>query len=404
MYSTSFKGLPMRQWCWFFCLVGNICSGRPLEIEVSAPSAILMNADTGSVLFEKDAHTPSYPASITKIATALFALDHKKAPLDRPVTISHESLKTKPAKGREYPSHWLETDGTKMGLMKGETVSFETLLYGLMLVSGNDAANAIAESLSDTIPGFVEEMNAYLRSLGCKNTQFRNPHGLHHPEHYTTAYDICLATKKALTIPKFKEIVSTLFYTKPKTNKQPATELRQFNPLLKPGRFYYPNAIGVKTGYTSAAKNTLVAAAEHEGRTLIAVVLGCEKREERYNDVRHLFDAAFAEEKKRRRLIASDHLFTRQVEGAKLSLQAALGKEFFIEFFPAEEPICKAFIHWDIPTLPIKKDQRVGEVRLIDQEGKILKKEDLLAVSELSPKFFFGLKQKFLRRWNSFSH
>ncbi len=213
---------------------------RPLDLEVHASSAILMNAETGAILYEKQAHVPSFPASTTKIATALFILDAKKPSLDQMVTVSSEALKLKPVgKEKDSPSYWDEVDGSKMGLVRGEILSYDTLLHGLMLVSGNDAANTMAESLCGSIPIFLEEMNQYLRNLGCKNTQFRNAHGLHHPEHFTTAYDICLIAKKAIQIPKFREIVSKTSYLKPKTNKQKETELRQFNQLLRPGKYYY---------------------------------------------------------------------------------------------------------------------------------------------------------------------
>src|SRR5690606_37302020 len=120
--------------------------------------------------------------------------------------------KIKPTKGdlSGIPSYWDEWDGTKMGIKIGEQFSMETLLYGLMMLSGNDAANVLAETVSGTIPRFLEELNEYMRSLGCHSTFFNNPHGLHHQEHCTTAYDLALITRRALQHPKFCEIVSTL--------------------------------------------------------------------------------------------------------------------------------------------------------------------------------------------------
>ncbi len=378
-----------------------ICSlfGESLEIEVNARSAILMNAETGAILYEKHAHIPAFPASITKIATALFILDHKKPALDQVVTVSGESLKMKSVKvpRDSQPSYWQEIDGTRMGLLKGEILSFENLMYGLMMVSGNDAANVLAESVSGTIPTFMDEINQYIKGLGCLNTQFRNPHGLHHPEHFTTAYDICLITKKALQIPQFRDIVSTISYSKPKTNKQPQTEIKQHNPLLKPGKHFYSKAIGVKTGYHSNAQNTLVAAAEHDGRTLIAVLLGCEKRTGRYEDAVRLFEMAFAEKKERRRLVGPENLFTKEIPGSKSSLNAAPFREVAIEFFPAEEPVCKAFVYWDVPPLPIRKGQRVGEIRIHDQDGRVLQKGDLVAKEEVKATLLFVLQDAFHR-------
>lgn len=382
-------------WCLCFTLP---LAAKQLELEVNARSAILMNANSGAVLYEKHAHVPAYPASTTKIATALFVLD-KGTDLERMVTVSGECLKGRPAKDRDHlPPYWLDSDGTMMGLKRGETLSLETLLHGLMLISGNDAANVIAESMAGSIPQFMNQLNEYLQSLGCQNTQFRNPHGLTHPDHWTTAYDMALMTKRALQIPKFRKVVSTLTYTKPQTNKQPSSELRLYNALMKPkSRYYYPKAIGVKTGHTNAAQDTLVAAAEHEGRTLIAVMLGCEKQGARYEDAKRLFETAFAEQKATRRLIGPEHIFSKEVPGSKCPLKATLTKPLAIEYFPSEEPKCKAALHWKVESLPIRKGQKVGEVHIQDEENQLLQKEDLVAAEEVKGTFFFVLKQKIFR-------
>jgi D-alanyl-D-alanine carboxypeptidase (penicillin-binding protein 5/6) len=357
-----------------------------------------MNADTGAVLFEKHPHVPSYPASTTKVATALFVLDHKQPSLEQMVTVSAEAVRIKPVKSQgEYPSYWGEVDGTKMGLLKGEIISFDALLHGLMLVSGNDAANAIAETVSGTVPNFIDELNRYVRSIGCMNTQFQNPHGLHHPEHFSTAYDLCLIAKRALQIPKFREIVSKISYLKPKTNKQPASELRQFNALVKPGKHFYPRAIGVKTGFHSAAMNALVAAAEHDGRTLIAVLLGCPKRNDRYEDAVRLFETAFGEEKETRTFFGPEKRFSREVTGAKTPLHAGLRGDLSISYFPAEEPSCKAFVQWDMLDLPIRKGQKVGEVQIRSEEGTLIQSGPLFAQEEVKGKFLFVLKENISR-------
>lgn len=269
---------------------------KPIDLEVEAKGAILMNADTGAVLYEKQAHARFSPASTTKIATTLFALEQRDLALDRMATVSGECLKGRPLKDRDHP-YWLDSDGTMLGIKRGEVLSFDTLLHGMMLVSGNDAANVVAETLGGNIPTFVERMNTYIQGLGCLNTQFRNPHGLTHPEHFSSAYDMALITRRALQISKFREIVSTLSFIKPKSNKQPEREIKLTNPLLKPNsRYYYPKAIGVKTGYTLDAQDTLVAAAEQDGRTLIAVLLGSKKKSgARFTDAKKLFEAAFSE-------------------------------------------------------------------------------------------------------------
>lgn len=395
--STRSKGfISMRLW-WAVCIVASFAlTAKPLDVEVNGRSAILMNADTGAILFEKHAHLPTFPASTTKIATALYVLD-KGEKLDRSAIVSAESLKGRPLTNREHlPPYWLDSDGSMMGLKRGETLTLETLLYGLMLVSGNDAANVIAEAVGGSVPAFMGMVNEYLQSIGCQNTQFSNPHGLTHSAHYSTAYDMALITQRALHFPKFRKMVSTLTYMKPKSNKQPQRELKLTNPLMKPdSRYYYSKAIGVKTGHSLAAQDTLVAAAEYEGRTLIAVLLGCQKAGARYEDAKRLFDAAFAEKKERRDLIGPDYIFTREVIGSNTPLKATLIKTLAIDYFPSEEPQCKAAVHWDPGHLPIRKGQKVGEVRVQDERGLLLQKGDLLAIEEVKGSVTFVLKEKF---------
>lgn len=369
-----------------------------LDVEVRAHSAILLNAETGAVLFEKHAHVPAFPASTTKISTALFVLD-RQIDINQHATVSRESLKGRPANGadRLHP-YWLDSDGTMMWLKVGESLSLDVLLHGLMLVSGNDAANVIAETIGGTVPEFMDLVNEYLSSIGCKNTRFVNPHGLPHPDHMTTAYDLAIMTRRALQIPKFRKIVSTLNYTKPQTNKQPQSEIKLTNPLLKPNsRYYYPKAIGVKSGYTMASQFNLVAAAEHEGRTLIAVLLGCENKADRYENAKRLFEVAFAEEKSTRRLMGPENVFTRNVPGSKIPLKASLFKPLTNTFFPSEEPRCKAAVHWDVGQLPIRKGQKVGEIHILDDNGTFIQKGDLLALEEVKGTLWFVLKERIVQ-------
>lgn len=379
---------------WLFLFFASLLFSKPLDVKVHAPSAILMNADTGAILFEKNAHAQLYPASTTKVATALCLLEETKGVLDKKATVSEESLKMK-SKGD--PAYGLETDGTMMQLVKGEIHTYESLLHGLMLCSGNDAANVLAESAAGSVSAFVEKMNAHAKNLGCRNTHFSNPHGLHHKEHYSTAYDMCVIAKAALKHPKIKQVASSLFYDVPKTNKQPARQLKQQNKLIKEGVYYYPKAIGLKTGFHSAAKYTLVSAAEHEGRTLVAAIMGTEKSGDRYLDARALFEAAFAEKKERRKFLALDKVFSREIEGAKTSLRATLRKEMAIEYYPAEEPFCKAFVHWNVLPLPIAKGQKVGEVHIVSDTGALLQKGELFACEEVKSTLLFRVKKALFR-------
>lgn len=381
----------------FLCLSLFSASLYSLQVDISAKAAILINADSGVILYEKNAQVPHFPGSTTKIGTALYVLDGKSSALDKIVTVSAEAVRRKTSKS-SAPYH-LENDGTMMGIVKGEMLTLDSLLHGLLLASGNDAANAIAEGVSSSIPQFMNELNDYLRRIGCTDTQFQNPHGYHDPGHVTTAFDLALMTQKAFQIPAFREIVAKPLHTLPPSNKRPEIKLKQFNSLVCQGKHYYPKAIGGKTGYHSAAGWCLVSGAVHEGRTLIAVVLGCPQNGNRYSDARALFEAAFAETLETQLLAPIEKIYTKPIPGAKKELRASLTRDLSIFFYPAEKQAVRAFIHWDPPSLPIAKGQKVGEVRVIDQRGILVLKEDLVAKEPVLPTFFFSLKQRWHRFW-----
>ena len=382
----------------FFYLIYFCLYAKQLEVDVFAKNVVLMNADNGIVLYEKKAKEKAYPASITKIATGLYVLDKKKEYIEEWVKTSDEAIRTidpkeKIEKNYIYPAYWLETDGSSFELKKGEIITIRSLLYALMLVSGNDCANVIAENVSKTVPLFMKELNLYLKEIGCNDTNFCNPHGLHHPEHITTAYDMALMTKKALNIPQFSQIVSTVSYTTSKSNKQDKREITQYNRLLREGKHYYPFAIGVKTGYHSKANYNLVAAAEYENRKLIAVLMGGEKSDYRYIDAKKLFDAAFSEKKEMLTIFGKEKTFLMQVEGASNNLIAYLKDDFIYEYFPSEEQEFKIFIKWDDLKLPIEKDVKVGNIYLATEDGFKIKEVQLYTKDKVRRKITFILKQ-----------
>lgn len=390
----------MRLTFWCLSIFPGLLCAAPLHLDVNAKNAILMNAETGAILYEKHARIPAFPASTTKIATALYVLEEKDVRMEEMVTVSPEAVRSKTAKNRaSAPDYWLESDGSIMGIVRGEMVSYESLLHGLLLVSGNDAANVLAESVSGSVPGFMDELNSYLKRIGCTQTEYKNPHGYHNPDHKTTAYDLCLMTQRALKIPEFREIVSKESYLRPRTNKRDAGELRQSNQLMiKSNKNYYPKAIGVKTGYHGSAGNVLVAAATHDERTLIAVVMGAEKRNLACADAKNLFEAAFAEEPVQRLLVPYNQTYTKQLPGAKKPVTAILTQDFFLTCYPAEETEIRAFVHWDALTLPIQKGQKIGEIRVVDPSHRELAACPLYSKEQVDPTFFFVLKEK----WNQF--
>ena len=214
-------------------------------IGTSASAAILMDAESGRILYADNAQARMLIASTTKIMTAAVALEQGN--LEDQYTVSAEDL----------------AEGSSMYLRAGETLSLEELLYGLMLASGNDAALAVARCVSGSVDAFVEEMNRKAADLGLENTSFANPSGLDAEEHYSSAEDLARLTAYALQNPDFVRIVSTRSITIGERT------LTNHNKLLSG----YDGCIGVKTGYTKAAGRTLVSAARRDGQTLIAVTL-----------------------------------------------------------------------------------------------------------------------------------
>ncbi|CDR33038.1 D-alanyl-D-alanine carboxypeptidase [Criblamydia sequanensis CRIB-18] len=382
---------------------------EPLNIEVKADSAILINADTGAILFEKNGRKQQFPASITKIATCFYTLQQFEDKLDVEVTAEAEAISTvtdvaKRKSRYTLPAWWLETSSSHIGLKKGEVLTLEDLLYGMMIASGNDASNVIAQFISGTIPLFMEEVNLFLKKLGCTDTHFCNPHGLHHPKHVTTAYDMALMTKEALKNSNFRKIVKTSRYTKPKTNKQPSSVLLQTNKLLRKDKkqFYYPKAIGVKTGFTSDAQNTLVAAAEKDGRCLIAVLLKTKERDDIFIDAKKLFEAAFSQPKLQKTLLKSGSQKGLLLKGAKQTLIPYIQKDVKMEYYPAEEPnlSCKMHLKKDLFP-PIEKGSVIGEIQILNKgEVSLLsvpvyaKERVDLSLSSSVKNFFFSRKSK----------
>lgn len=383
------------------CSFNDSCASQ-LPLSVSAESAIMINADTGAVLYEKKPHAKLFPASITKIATAAYALELRGTDLIELMVADQDCIGsvTEEAKQRAnytLPSYWLVTDCSHIGIKKGEALTLKDLLYGMMVASADDASNVVAQKLGNgSIPHFMEKLNEYVKTLGCKDTYFNNPHGLHHPKHMTTAYDMALITKQALKNQQFREMVSTARYTRPKTNKQESTILVQTNKLLRAGEYFYPRAIGVKTGRTSKAGNTFVAAATEGDRTLIAVLMNVKDRKDIFKDSIRLFDAAFNQLKIEKTVIqAGSQRHSFEIEGAEKLIQTYTVEDVTIAYYPAEEPKIKAFLEWDKIDLPVKKGQKVGELQLKAADESIMKSVPLFAHENVDAEWSFKLKQFF---------
>lgn len=371
-----------------------------IDIDIHADSVILMNADTGAVLYEKNGRKEQYPASLTKIATAIYTLNLRGNKLDKVLVAEHEavaSVSEEEMKRSNYtlPSYWLTRGTSHIGIKKGEELSLKDLLYGMMVASGGDASNMIALYMGGTIPVFMDELNGYLKEIGCQGTHLKNPHGLHHPNHVSTAYDMAILTREALKHPTFREIVQTVRYQRPETNKQKPTTLIQTNRLLRKGKFYYSKAIGVKTGYTSLAKNNLVAAAQDGDRTLIAVLMHCDDREKMFLDAKRLFNEAFKEKKQSRKVFAAGQQKMKLgIKGASKNIQTYLKDDVVFHYYPSEEPTLKCLLKWDDLCLPIEKDQKVGMLVFENEKGEMLHLEPLFAADEVNYHLFHRIRQQ----------
>jgi len=240
------------------------------DVSVNSPAAILVDASSGNIFYEKNSDKKMYPASTTKIVTAILAIESGKLEENPTLTASF------------YAVNSIDYDSSKINLSEGEKMSFENLLYSLIIASANDAANVLAESICKTPEEFVDLMNKKVKEIGCENTHFTNPHGLHDEDHYTTAADLAKIAVYAMKLPFFAEAVKMTKYTVPPTNiMEEERSLSSTNQLIdKKSRYYYSAATGIKTGYTSHAGYCLVASAENGDKKLISVVLGAEPNAE----------------------------------------------------------------------------------------------------------------------------
>ncbi|MDO4170985.1 MAG: D-alanyl-D-alanine carboxypeptidase family protein [Lachnospiraceae bacterium] len=258
--------------------IGDLSTSK--KPSVTAKSAILMDANSGEILYEKDIYKKRYPASITKIMTTLVAIENCDS-LYETVTYSEHAINS------------IEPGSSQIYINPGEKLSLEESLYAIMLESANEACNGVAEHIGGSIEGFVDMMNAKAKELGCKNTHFMNPNGLHNDKHYVCAYDMALITKAALKNKTFRKIASTASYTIPTTNKSKQQRpLWNHHKMVKKTNYVYDGVEGGKTGFTMMARNTLVTWCQRDGLELIAVTLR-DNGYETYTDTKKLFQYGY---------------------------------------------------------------------------------------------------------------
>lgn len=319
-----------KKWiCFLFIFVYTLIYSSSVlansEPTVNAPSCILINLNTGNILYSKNADDIYYPASTTKVMTAILAIENCK--LTDKATVSHNAIFSVPY------------GYTNSALVEGEVISVRDLLYVLMIPSANDAAFVLAEHIGGSVDNFSNMMNQKAKDIGCKNTHFVNPNGIHNENHYSTAYDLALIGEYAMKNDTFRKIVSTTKYTLPTTNKYDQED-RFFvttNELIKTSsKYYYEYATGCKTGYTDAAKNCIIATAKKDDVELLAVVLCDSKSEDgtslREVDCKTLFEYGFNNFSLKKVVSTSDVIDNIKISGATLktkSLDLTLNEDLY---------------------------------------------------------------------------
>lgn len=250
----------------------------PVGPQIGAQSAILMDANTGVILYSKNIHERLYPASTTKIMTCLLAME--RGNLDDMVTFSHDAVFTVPV------------GGSNMGMDEGESISLEECLYGILVGSANEVANAVGEYVSGSIDDFVALMNERAQEIGCKDTHFVNTNGLHDDDHYTSAYDLALISSLFFQNEMLCKIGNTARYHFEPTSTQPDDFYLKNKHQLVTGEIPYNGVLGGKTGYTDQARQTLVTCAEQNGMRLVCVVFK-EESPAQFTDTEELFNYGF---------------------------------------------------------------------------------------------------------------
>lgn len=329
---------------------------NPPDLDVKA--YILIDGKTGQVITENNSDKKLYPASITKVMTAIIAIENGK--FDQIMTASEPAI------------YEIGEGGMNIGIMAGEQMTMKDLLHAMLLKSANEAANIIAENIAGSRQAFVNLMNKKAIELGAKNTHFANPSGAHNPNHFTTAADYVKIAQYAMSKPEFRDIVIKKSYDLAATNKHSTwPALANSNRLIYQSSIYYSHVTGVKPGFTSQAGNTLVSAAiDSNGMELIAVVMGAlsnAKRENIYTYSQSLLEYGF-QNYSLQKVMNADTIVSKgvKVTGKNITdsvdlvtaseLKAALPKD--IDSWGLEE---KKFVQKNI-TAPVKKGQVLGNI------------------------------------------
>ena len=366
--------------------------------EVNARAALLVDTEKDIVLYGKNEHERMYPASITKVMTALLvleAVERGELSLDQNVTASQEAIDN------------MDPEGSSAGIEKGEVMSVKNLLYCALMVSANEACDILAVELDGSIKAFVERMNQRAAELGCEDTHFANTNGLHHADHYTTAWDIYLIAREAMKNETFMTICNTLAYDVPATNKSDSRELHTTNSLISNWRilgYLYDGAEGIKTGTTDEAGYCLLSSAVRSGRRLVCVVLGCEGQGtniKTYTDSAKLYDYGFYNFSTKTILTEDEMICEVPVELSKETNYVVVHPSYSAETIlpndvdPATlERTVK--LDQEVAFAPIVKGQILGTISL-SYEGEVRATVPLLAQYDVSASKFLTAKYQVIQ-------
>jgi len=336
------------------------------ELDLKCQGAILMDAQTGKVLYEQDPHVKWYPASMTKIMTLILALEavrDGKATLDEQVTAS------------EYACSF---GGTQVWLEPGEKFSMKEMLTAIAVGSANDCSVAVAEHLAGSEPAFAEMMTERARELGAKNTNFTNSHGLHDDNHYTTPYDLAEISRYAVTLPHMLELTGIKEYT---FREDPKLVLYNTNKLL----WWFEGTKGLKTGTTDKAKRNLAAAVERNGLMLISVVMGAEESRGHFTHSMSLQQYGFSRYGYKQFYDQGQQIGMIKVgKGVQESINAVPEEPIGTIIPKGEEKNLTVKINLpEYVPAPVSKGQKIGEAVIL-QDGKELRSIPLVAKKDVA--------------------
>lgn len=335
--------------------------------ELSARSGVLMDAGSGIVIFGKNMDEKLYPASITKLMTVLLALEYAGDDFKQRVYFSNYAVFSIP-----YGASHIAMD-------EDETLSLEEALYAIMLASANEVSNAVAEHIAGSVPAFAEMMTLRAKTLGCKNTNFTNPHGLHDDRHYTTAYDMALIMKEVSKHPKFIEIMTTASTEIAPTEKQPLPRpLNNSHKMIYQGSVYYhENVLGGKTGFTDEAGQTLVTLAEKDGNMLIAVDMK-NSNYQTYKDTKEMIDYGFIQYKAvsvidKTAIEESVNVYDSMDENSQvLGVVSLKTEESITRSLPIDEHMLETFVKLpDKITGQVNKGDKLGYIEVLYKDIKL---------------------------------